>query len=92
MTLDVHVIARQLRGHDSVFTMLEAARLALVGYKARGFDRIAAKRERFVGRKENLWYYAFTIATATWAVELPDDDGRLPTSRGDRPCGLLGWP
>lgn len=74
MEFDLHMLTRQLRGHDGAHLLLEQVRVSLAGWRIAGFDRIRLRRERLVAGKEGVWVYATTIALGTLAIELDDDD------------------
>lgn len=66
---DVHVLSRSLRGHQGAYTHLEAARGALTGHQLVGFWKLVPTGEAFVGREENVWMFALTVAAITVAAE-----------------------
>jgi hypothetical protein len=71
--VDIAVQSRALNGAGGSYAMLEMARAALVGHQIPGFTQLAAVRERFIGRNENVWTYQMTFSTTTLAVQLDDD-------------------
>lgn len=70
---DVHVLARSLSNHGGAYVHLEAARLALTGFRVPGFRKLAPRREAFLGHKEGVWMFALTVSAATIAAELDED-------------------
>lgn len=72
MFFDVHVLARSLNGHGGVYVHLEAARLALTGFRVPGFRKLTPRRETFLGHKEGVWMFALTLSAATIAAELDE--------------------
>lgn len=69
---DIHVLGRQLNGHQGVYVHLEAARLALTGHKVAGFKQLIPRREAFIANKSGVWTYALTMSAATIAAELDE--------------------
>lgn len=73
LLFDVHVLTRQLSGHRGAYVYLEAARLALAGHRVPAFRPLVPRREAFLGHREGVWTFAFTVAASTLATELGDD-------------------
>lgn len=70
----VFVVARELTGHAGAYVWLEAARLALTGYEVPGFAPLIPRRERYVGQKDGVWVYGFTVSAETEAVQETDEE------------------
>lgn len=69
---DIHLLFRQLNGHEGSYVHLEAARLALVGFKVPGFRKMVLRREAFVAHKAGVWAFALTVSAVTVSAE-PDE-------------------
>lgn len=57
-----------------VYHYLEAARLALTGYRPRGCTRkLRPVSDAYIGRKNHTWQYGILFATETPAIEADDE-------------------
>lgn len=74
LTFDIHVITRQLQGHDGSYRHLEAARAALTGHVVDGFDPLYAVGEAFLGHDDGVWAFALTMAAVAVATEVYEED------------------
>lgn len=73
LLFDVHVLTRQLSGHQGSYIYLEAARQTLTGTRLPGFKKIVPRRETFIGHKDGVWTFALTVSAATIATELDEE-------------------
>lgn len=69
---DLHLLTRQLSGHQGAYAHLEAMRVTLTGYRVPGFRKLTPRREAFLGHKEGVWTHALTMSAATIAAELDE--------------------
>lgn len=74
---DVIVVAKNLHGHGGAYTWLDAARIALTGFRIPGCDKMYPVDSGFVDEKKGTWFYGLTFAFTTPAIEM-DEDEQLP--------------
>jgi hypothetical protein len=68
LSFGVFVLVRQLRGHEGVYVVLEAVRVALAGYRVPGFKPLVPTRERVVGQSDGVWRFVTMFTAETVAV------------------------
>lgn len=76
LSFEIVAVAHSLRtedGHTGAMEILEAARMALVGYEAPGFRHTYAVRDRFLDYNEGEWKYGLTVAASTTAVQVSEE-------------------
>ncbi len=69
LEFDITILARDLREHGGAYGYLDAARVALTGFRPAGARKLHPVRDRFLGVRGGVWRYAITMATAAPAME-----------------------
>lgn len=72
LKLSVTVILRQLNGKGGAVDVVDAVRLALVGFRPPDCRKLFAVSEKFLGETAGLWQYAVDVATKSMLVEDAD--------------------
>ena len=76
--LSVTVILRQLNGKGGAVDVVDAVRLALVGFRPPDCRKVWAVSEKFLGETAGLWQYAVDVATEAMLVEDADVNTEAP--------------
>jgi hypothetical protein len=69
LVVTVTVVMRQLNGRGGAIDAVDAARLALLGWRPPDCQQLTAASETFLGETAGLWQYALNLRTETLAVE-----------------------
>ena len=70
--LSVTVILRQLNGKGGAVDVVDAVRLAMVGFRPPDCRKVWAVSEKFLGETAGLWQYAVDVASEAMLVEDAD--------------------
>lgn len=79
--LSVTVILRQLNGKGGAVDVVDAVRLALVGFRPPDCRKVWALSEKFLGETAGLWQYAVDVATESMLVEDADVNTETPLTQ-----------
>lgn len=71
---DVTLLFRQLREHSGAYGHLDAARMALTGWRFPGATKMFPVREQFVSQHQGIWTYTLTLAHQVPAIEIDEDE------------------
>lgn len=74
MEFDITILARNLRSHGGAYGYLDAARVALAGWRPAGARKVVPVRDRFIGVKDGVWRYALTVSLAAVTVEVAEPE------------------
>lgn len=75
--VSLNVLRRQLNGNTGILDVMDAVRLALVGFKPPNCRRkIWAIQEKYLGETAGVWQYALDLGTEMIQVEEPEADNR----------------
>ena len=77
--ITVTTVLRQLNGRMGAVDRLDEVRMALVGFTPSNCQtKLRVVEEKFLSRKDGLWYYATTFETKLYQVEdVPDSTAPL---------------
>ena len=78
MKLSVTVILRQLNGKGGAVDVVDAVRLAVVGFRPPDCRKVWAVSEKFLGETAGLWQYAVDVASEAMLVEDADVNTESP--------------
>jgi len=74
MEFDITVISRDLRSHGGAYGYLEAARIALTGWRPEGAGKTVPVRDRFLGVHGGMWRYALTVSLTAVTLETAEPE------------------
>lgn len=71
---EITAVARNLRDHGGLYTILDVLRICLTGFKVPGCRKAAPLKDEFVGEADGIWQYALWLAVPTVNVERGEDE------------------
>lgn len=74
LEFDINIVMRHLRTHEGAYAYLDAARIALTGFKVNGTGKFYPVREQFLSEEGGIWQYRITFACSMPAVEASEDE------------------
>lgn len=74
LSLGVSVVARALHDAYGALALVDAVRLALLGYKLPGCNKARLASDRFVAQEAGIWFYELVFSVETMVVEDAEGD------------------
>lgn len=74
MEFDITVVSRDLRSHGGAYGYLDAARIALTGWRPEGAGKVVPVRDRFLGVHGGIWRYVLTVSLAAMTMETAEPE------------------
>jgi hypothetical protein len=81
LAVTITVVMRQLNGRGGAVDAVDAARLALLGWRPPDCQQLTAASETYLGEVAGLWQYALNLRTETVVVEDTETEGGPPLSQ-----------
>ncbi|MDR1709657.1 MAG: Gp37 family protein [Candidatus Accumulibacter sp.] len=69
LQLTVNVVMRQLNGRGGAVEAIDAARLALLGWRPPDCQKLRAAAETYLGEQAGLWQYALDLSCESVVIE-----------------------
>lgn len=71
--VEILIMARALRGANSIYSVFDQVRKAIIGFRGTHTKKIYARSFTFKNRVDNIWIYSFLVVCPTVMVEEVDE-------------------